>query len=167
MLNDSGAFHWITTGSVLEQLGAQDFTCALKKEMTSRALLIDHPVFKDKLSRLSAKALSNNNRCHALNAHHLAYLLYTSGSTGMPKGVKVTHGSMSHLISWMANQYWPKKSEIRMLARTSINFDASVWEIFSPLISGASVVLADGSQIKDDILLADCIAKGSVTDIQA
>ena len=110
--------------------------------------------------------MTQAERVSRLTPQNLAYLIYTSGSTGTPKGVKVTHGSMGHLVCWMASQYWPKKSEVRMLARTSISFDASVWEIFSPLISGAAVVMADGSQIKDEVLLADCIAKGLVTDIQ-
>ncbi|HEX6862104.1 MAG TPA: condensation domain-containing protein, partial [Thermoanaerobaculia bacterium] len=76
-----------------------------------------------------------------------AYVIYTSGSTGQPKGVVNTHrGIVNHML-WMQRAY-PLAPADRVLQKTSVSFDASVWEIFSPLLAGASMVLAepDGHQ---------------------
>ena len=72
---------------------------------------------------------------------HLAYLLYTSGSTGRPKGVMVSHRAICNHMAWMLSVF-PLGPDDRVLQRTSTSFDASVWELFAPLLAGARLVLA-------------------------
>jgi non-ribosomal peptide synthetase component F len=74
----------------------------------------------------------------------LAYVLFTSGSTGKPKGVMIEHYSAYCLIRW-AEKVFPKKSLQGTLASTSINFDLSVYELFVPLSSGNTVLLAQNA----------------------
>lgn len=73
--------------------------------------------------------------------HDLSHVIYTSGSTGLPKGVLVTHGSVAALVRW-ARQSFPAEALARVLATTSLCFDISVFELFVPLATGHTVVLA-------------------------
>ena len=89
-----------------------------------------------------AELLSNPQT--KIHAEHLVYVLFTSGSTGQPKGVSITHRSASSLISWGQEQFLPEELE-GVLASTSICFDLSVFEIFLPLSVGGTVILAENA----------------------
>ncbi len=69
---------------------------------------------------------------------NLAYVMFTSGSTGTPKGVGITHASVVNgVLDWRRIAHI--EPEHHMLAATSVNFDVSVFEIFTALTTGASV----------------------------
>jgi amino acid adenylation domain-containing protein len=74
----------------------------------------------------------------------VAYVLYTSGSTGSPKGVAIEHRNARALIAWARGVY-DDESLSRVLAATSSCFDLSVFEIFVPLSWGGAIVLVDGA----------------------
>ncbi|MGQ4485547.1 amino acid adenylation domain-containing protein [Streptomyces sp. SAS_281] len=83
-----------------------------------------------------------------------AYVIYTSGSTGRPKGVVVTHGALANHMAWMARHLTVTQQD-RVLARTSTSFDASVWEVWLPLMYGAEVcVLPSGANTEPDTLVS-------------
>ncbi|THD77041.1 MAG: amino acid adenylation domain-containing protein [Phenylobacterium sp.] len=69
----------------------------------------------------------------------LAYLIYTSGSTGTPKGVMLGHGA-THLVEW-ARRAYAADDLARVAATTSICFDPSIFEIFTPLATGGALIL--------------------------
>ncbi len=73
-----------------------------------------------------------------LSPRHLAYVLYTSGSTGVPKAVMLEHRNAVNLICW-AHQAFSNDVISRTLFSTSLNFDLAVYECFVPLTSGGSV----------------------------
>jgi polyketide synthase PksJ len=70
----------------------------------------------------------------------LAYIIYTSGSTGAPKGVMITHQSLVNYISWAAEKYAGEQAPVFPLY-TSISFDLTVTSIFTPLITGGTIVV--------------------------
>ncbi|HZI19018.1 MAG TPA: AMP-binding protein, partial [Pyrinomonadaceae bacterium] len=70
-----------------------------------------------------------------------AYVIYTSGSTGRPKGVVVSHRSINNRLLWMQKTF-PLRPDDRLLQKTVFSFDASIWEIFVPLLAGAQLVMA-------------------------
>ncbi|MGP3635801.1 amino acid adenylation domain-containing protein, partial [Streptomyces sp. 24-1644] len=83
-----------------------------------------------------------------------AYVIYTSGSTGRPKGVVVPHAALANHMAWMA-RHLAITQEDRVLARTSSSFDASVWEMWLPLMNGAEVcVLPPGANTEPRTLVS-------------
>jgi amino acid adenylation domain-containing protein len=67
-----------------------------------------------------------------------AYILYTSGSTGVPKGVVITHGSVISFVEW-AIEYFQITREDRMSAHPPLHFDLSVFDIFGAFAAGAGL----------------------------
>ena len=96
---------------------------------------------------------------------NLAYVLYTSGSTGNPRGVMVSHGALSNHMQWMARAF-PLAASDAVLQRTSPSFDASIWEFFAPLISGARLFLAAEGAHHDASYLIETIRRHSITTLQ-
>lgn len=76
------------------------------------------------------------------NANDIAYIIYTSGSTGKPKGVVIEHASVINLAK--ANKtHFKINANTKALQFASINFDASVWEIFPAIFYGATLYIVD------------------------
>ncbi|WP_335944804.1 non-ribosomal peptide synthase/polyketide synthase [Pseudomonas sp. G166] len=77
----------------------------------------------------------------------LAYVMYTSGSTGLPKGVAMGHLALSNLLAWQAEQ--PLPGPARTLQFAALGFDVAFQEVFSTLGSGGTLVLLDEAQRLD------------------
>ena len=98
----------------------------------------------------------------AVSERNLAYVLYTSGSTGQPKGVMTEHRSIMNRLFWMQDAY-PLQAADAVLQKTPFGFDVSVWEFFWPLMQGARLVLARPGGHMDPAYLADLIHREGVT----
>ena len=70
------------------------------------------------------------------------YLLYTSGSTGNPKGAKISEGSARHLYAWYLNQY-QMSTDDNVLVFSSLGFDLTQKNLWTPLLSGATLHLTE------------------------
>ncbi|WP_262414533.1 amino acid adenylation domain-containing protein [Streptomyces sp. ST1015] len=73
---------------------------------------------------------------------NLAYITYTSGSTGRPKGVLATHRNAVEFVEWTHTAFGPERLA-EVLFSTSLNFDVSVFEIFSPLTCGGRIEIVE------------------------
>ncbi len=94
-------------------------------------------------SVLLTETLDFSAEAHAqpnLLADDIAYILYTSGSTGDPKGILITHRNALVFIDWMREAFEVSTHE-RILSRAPLQFDLSVFDIFTTLSAGATLVL--------------------------
>lgn len=94
----------------------------------------------------------------ALHPDMPAYVIYTSGSTGKPKGVVVAHGALANHMMWMIREFDFSRDD-RFLFKTPSGFDASVWEVYAPLMCGATMVIAPGNDHRDPFALLDLIER--------
>ncbi|TBR56738.1 non-ribosomal peptide synthetase [Westiellopsis prolifica IICB1] len=102
----------------------------------------------------------NNN----LTPDNLAYVIYTSGSTGKPKGVMNIHKGVNNRLLWMQETFQFTTAD-RFLQKTPLSFDISIWEIFSPFLAGASLVLAKPNGHQDSNYLVQLIAQQQITTV--
>ncbi|HEU0052084.1 MAG TPA: AMP-binding protein, partial [Longimicrobium sp.] len=100
-----------------------------------------------------------------LTPSHLAYVIYTSGSTGTPKGVMIEHRSLANHTAWQAGAFGIGPDDT-VLQRTSISFDASVWELWTTLAVGARMALLPLHAAKDPGAIARVIEERGVTVVQ-
>ncbi|WP_333766773.1 amino acid adenylation domain-containing protein [Streptomyces sp. IBSBF 2435] len=94
-----------------------------------------------------------------------AYVIYTSGSTGRPKGVVVPHAALANHMAWMA-RHLDITPDDRVLARTSSSFDASVWELWLPLMNGAEVCVLPSEANQEPGALVSWMSRFAVTVAQ-
>ncbi|MDQ1558181.1 MAG: hypothetical protein QOD32_1241 [Pyrinomonadaceae bacterium] len=95
----------------------------------------------------------------------LAYVIYTSGSTGRPKGVAVSHAALSNHMSWFCETFDVGAGD-RVLQKTVVSFDASVWEFYAPLLVGGTLLLAGAGAHRDPAALVENIRRGRATILQ-
>ncbi len=96
----------------------------------------------------------------------LAYILYTSGSTGNPKAVQIQHHSLVNFVLSMQKEPGIQASD-RLLAITTISFDIAGLELYLPLVSGAQLVLADQQTARDGRLLKEAMQMEGISIMQA
>ncbi|MDQ0416185.1 amino acid adenylation domain-containing protein [Croceifilum oryzae] len=98
-------------------------------------------------------------------SNQLAYVLFTSGTTGMPKGIEVEHRGVINLFEWSGRKY-SLTSEDATLFMTPYTFDASLLETFWPLMFGAKVVIPNKDELKNPIAIGKLVAEHEITILQ-
>ena len=128
-------------------------------------LLLDDVAERAALAALPGTDPSDAERVAPLHPEHPAYVIYTSGSTGVPKGVVVPHGALLNHMRWMLAAY-PTSARDVVLSRTALSFDASVWELWLPLLCGATLCVAPSSVARDPEQLVAYADRHGVTTMQ-
>ena len=128
----------------------------LVKESTGHRLCLDLPAASSETGAVASHSVARSD--------DLAYVVHTSGSTGVPKRVLNTHGGLRNLLLWMQSNYRLDARD-RVLHHTPVTFDASLAEIFLPLIVGARLVIAKPDGHRDAAYLVRTIAEQRITQI--
>lgn len=96
------------------------------------------------------------------SAEDYAYVIHTSGSSGLPKGVLVRHQPAINLIEWVNNTYAIDESH-KLLFVTSLGFDLSVYDVFGILGAGGTIRLAVESEIQDAEQMLNILFEEGIT----
>ncbi|MCC7140555.1 MAG: amino acid adenylation domain-containing protein [Candidatus Eisenbacteria bacterium] len=109
-----------------------------------------------------AGAAPSTGASHPSNPDDLAYILYTSGSTGLPKGVMLTQRNACVFVDWCSDTFAPRDDD-RFSSHAPFHFDLSVLDIYLPLKHGATLVLISEQVGKDPVGMAALIAERRLT----
>ena len=149
---------------ILRQAGCRIVIVDRSLTASLRSSLSESGVACIDVDALRESGVAAESRC-APGGSRLAYILFTSGSTGEPKGVEVEHRSVENLLLASRNLLGFAASDCTLAAST-IGFDISVVEIFLPLITGGRLLLRDRKCWLDPAALADDIRMFGVTVVQ-
>ncbi|PGS32547.1 hypothetical protein COC58_29215, partial [Bacillus cereus] len=108
----------------------------------------------------------SKNIKYTSSSGNLAYIVYTSGSSGIPKGVMIEHGGISATLQWRKAEYNFSEEDI-VLPIVSNSFDGFVTSFYAPLISGAKVILLNNKQKEDIMLIKESIVNEKITHLVA
>ena len=100
-------------------------------------------------------------RTVAVGGAHTAYIMFTSGSTGVPKAVAVPHRAVARLV--LNTDYVRLTADDRVSNAGHLAFDASVFEIWGALLNGARVVIVDPATLLDPLRLEESFTSAGVT----
>ncbi|MEO7534403.1 MAG: amino acid adenylation domain-containing protein, partial [Ferruginibacter sp.] len=131
MLQDMGAALVISSSKSKEKLGVHDKVQIVEIDSDWKSI--------------ASQPTENINP--TITTNRLAYILYTSGSTGMPKGVKMPESNLVNLLRWQEKQFENHNRQVLQFA--SLNFDVSFQEIFSTLCFGSALHLISEDRRKD------------------
>ncbi len=96
----------------------------------------------------------------------IAYITFTSGSTGFPKGVMVSHRAICNQLIWRRDTF-DIQSQARMYYSAAPNFDIAIWEYFGAFAAGASIALSDDNTFTWDLKKTiEIIHRFQITHIQ-
>lgn len=119
-----------------------------------------------KVVRPQEVSIGEKPRQAGVSPDNLAYVIYTSGSTGNPKGVMVNHVSLVNFLCSMLSRPGIRAGDV-LMAVTSLSFDISTLELLLPLLTGATVVVADETLTTDPAQLAEALNAHQVNIMQA
>lgn len=154
IVNDAKPVCIITHSSVSSKL-------VIEKDM--KKIVLDDEETKLALHTYSRMNIACKNDVSLLNP---AYTIYTSGSTGNPKGVIVPMRGLSNFLMAMQQKFSLNEND-HLLAVTTFAFDISALEIYLPLISGASLTIAQKEDIQEPSALTTLLHEERVTIMQA
>ncbi|WP_395626720.1 amino acid adenylation domain-containing protein, partial [Daejeonella sp.] len=88
-----------------------------------------------------------------VKAEQLAYIIYTSGTSGKPKGCMLSHRNLSHYITWCTESYFSEGKAANFAWFTPLSFDLTMTSIFTPLVMGKTLTIINDSLDISETLL--------------
>ena len=148
LLDDSAAVLMLTQGSGASAVNAVD-ACPVRLDLDDHAVLWN----SDDDTALEPQA--------GLHGSSPLYVMYTSGSTGLPKGVEVPHRAVSRVV--VRNGYAAFNATDRVAFAANPAFDASTLELWTPLLNGGTSVIVDQAVLLEPTRFAQLLIEQAVT----
>ncbi len=145
---------------------AEIAVCVTQAPLTDRVPAGDAPVVRLDADWPAIAALPDETPMASVTPDDAAYTIYTSGSSGTPKGVVVPHRAVVNFLHAMRERPGMHSGDV-MLSVTTLSFDIAVLELFLPLVVGAQVVVAPRAVAIDGGRLARMVAEVAPTVMQA
>jgi amino acid adenylation domain-containing protein len=98
----------------------------------------------------------------SVNVRDLAYILYTSGSTGVPKGVMVSHGAALSFVEWAARRFELGPDDV-LSSHAPLHFDLSTFDLFASCLVSAGVVIFDEETVRFPMAAAELLETAGIT----
>ncbi|WP_317208135.1 non-ribosomal peptide synthetase [Tenacibaculum ovolyticum] len=153
----------------LEKTFAQEYIDGLLKQTKTRVVLVDHEIKKTNTKTIDflqiTDVLLKNYKSDLLNnqitLNSLAYVMFTSGTTGIPKGVMVSHLNIIRLVK--DTNYIQLSQKDKILQTGSLSFDAATFEIWGALLNGGQIHILKLEKLLDVTDLEKTIVKKGIT----
>jgi len=145
-----------------------DANCALlltSTELEKQIVASVTPVITLEKNQSEIDEMNTSDLNISIQKEDLAYILYTSGSTGNPKGVLISHGSLANYLTW-AKVFYKNDAPFVFPLFTSIGFDLTITSTFLPLITGGEVIVYQESSHGPDISLMAVLEENKVNSIK-
>ena len=156
----------------LEKTFTQTYIDQLLYQANSKVVLIDNEVNKFNTT-LNFAQVSNEylesydidlkNKNNQITLDTLAYVMFTSGTTGVPKGVMISHLNIIRLVK--NTNYVELSNDDKILQTGSLSFDASTFEIFGPLLNGGQVHIIKMNNLLDVKSMSNALKERRITKI--
>eukprot|EP01059_Diplonema_ambulator_P000172 TRINITY_DN10154_c0_g1_i1.p1 TRINITY_DN10154_c0_g1~~TRINITY_DN10154_c0_g1_i1.p1 ORF type:complete len:1685 (+),score=419.26 TRINITY_DN10154_c0_g1_i1:2828-7882(+) len=153
IIDDCGSKILVTTESLNDKVPASFSGTVLHADTFLKTATIDEDILSTARERRKESVQ---------NPDTLVYIFYTSGTTGKPKGVEVTHRGLVKRIAWFQQTYALTPAD-RVINKTPYVFGISEWEFFWPLPCGATLVVAKEGGQKDPEYLLELTKAQKVT----
>ncbi|KAJ8715460.1 hypothetical protein PYW07_009942 [Mythimna separata] len=113
-------------------------------------------------SGLSADAVQDMEALAASRSESIAIVLYTSGSTGIPKGVRLSYSAVCNRLWWQFHTFPYSDSEVNCVWKTALTFVDSVCEIWGPLLHGRTLLILSRETTRDPQKLVNVLADNQI-----
>ena len=123
------------------------------------------PILKMDKGKEEIERQNSSNPNINIDAGNLAYLMFTSGSSGKPKVVKISHRALANYVNFAGRKYGEKTSS-KFPFFTTIDFDLTVTSIFVPLTTCGEIVVYDESETGPDLAILDVVEDNYVDVIK-
>ncbi|NDK92188.1 amino acid adenylation domain-containing protein [Gordonia desulfuricans] len=158
------AQYMVRTGGVRHLLVAAGHTPGFADALGPAVAVtpVDTAIPIETVTARGAAPVTDADRHAPLRTDDAAYTLFTSGSTGRPKGVTVSHAAIGNRLRWMQDAHRLTADDV-VLQKTPVTFDVSLWELFWPLMTGSTLVIAEPNRHGDPSYLRQVINRHRVS----
>ncbi|MFJ2444448.1 amino acid adenylation domain-containing protein, partial [Streptomyces sp. NPDC087658] len=147
----------LSNAGVILTLTTTDLVAKLPTDATTPITAIDTLETEAAWQAVADTDLTDADRHEPIHPELPIYVMYTSGSSGVPKGVVTTQANVAALA---LDHRWNGGAHSRVLFHTAYGFDPSTYELYAPLFSGGRIVVAPVGRLEPEVLREVIAAQG-------